>query len=130
MTHNQLHMVSVFGNLAALVFVVCPGERCTSIYRGHGDMPVIGVYFWNPSPNMVSILDYLLNFRRNRMFILKLLFLRYYCLKTIKPIKQLNYHCSRIIALTYIPKQGMDLGSTSRELLIKSRNQNIFRYLK
>ena len=37
-THDQLHMVCAFGNLAALMFVVCPGERCTSIYRGHGDM--------------------------------------------------------------------------------------------
>ena len=29
---------------------------------GHGDMLVIRVYFWNPSPNRVSILDYFLIF--------------------------------------------------------------------
>ena len=29
---------------------------------GHGDMLVIRVYFWNPSPNRVSILDYFFEF--------------------------------------------------------------------
>ena len=80
-------MTCAFGNLGALLFVVHPGERCTLIYRGHGDMghgdmPVI----------RVSTLDYFLNFHRNRMFSLKLslrkpLFLIYYCLKTIKNLK-------------------------------------------
>ena len=50
-------MACAFGNLAALVFVVRPGERCTFIYRGHGDighgdMPVI----------RVSIFDYFFEF--------------------------------------------------------------------
>ena len=62
---------------------------------GHGDMLVIRVYFWDPSPNRVSILDYFLNFRRNRMFILKLslrkpLFLIYYCLETINTYKTIE----------------------------------------
>ena len=62
---------------------------------GHGDMLVIRVYIWNPSPNRVSILDYFLNFCRNRMFILKLslrkpLFLVYYGLKTINTYKTIE----------------------------------------
>ena len=62
---------------------------------GHGDMLVIRLYVWNPSLNRVSVLDYFLNFRRNRMFILKLslrkpLFLIYYCLKTIKTYKTIE----------------------------------------
>ena len=62
---------------------------------GHEDMLVIRVYFWNLSPNRVSILDYFLNFRRNRMFILKVslrkpLILIYYCLKTKNTYKTIE----------------------------------------
>ena len=50
-------MAYAFGNLAALVFVVRSGERCTFIHRGHGDMG-----HGDMSVVRASILDYFFEF--------------------------------------------------------------------